>query len=94
MRLRGHEGKLTEIFFAGPRPRRENFKIDTPKKFQQKVPISNFFFLGNLVRVNVTDHSGYFLTEEQVPAHPLSGRRSPATYCIYGFWIAYVRNKR
>ena len=51
---------------------------------------------GNLVRLPHANYSNsnYFLTDIQVPSHPLQGRRSPASVCIYGFWIAYMRNNR
>ena len=45
-----------------------------------------------LVKVNVSMHpSGYFKTRLRFPQNPMLGLNSPLETCLFGYWIAYVR---
>ena len=47
-----------------------------------------------LVRIRARDHDGYFKTQVSFPRNPMMGIRSPKANCLYGFWIAYIRDER
>ncbi len=47
-----------------------------------------------LVRLNASRHGGYFKTDVSFPNNPLLGLRSPRATCLYGLYIAYIRNER
>ena len=47
-----------------------------------------------LKRINAKGHDGYFKTEISFPRNPMMGIRSPKANCLYGFWIAYIRDER
>lgn len=47
-----------------------------------------------LVKVDAFEHNGSFKTKYMYPHNPLLGMKSPTAMCLYGFWIAYVRDNR
>ena len=48
-----------------------------------------------LERVNARDHpDGYYKSGISFPRNPMMGLRSPKANCLYGFWIAYIRDER
>jgi len=47
-----------------------------------------------LARIRANNHSGYYKTDITFPRHPMMGMRSPKATCVYGFYIAYVRQNR